>query len=89
MTVIMERDGLVTTVTIDRPESRNAVDGPTAAALADAFRAFEGDSGAAVAVLTGSGGTSAPEPTSRPSAPSVATRSSPRGTGRWARPGCV
>ena len=56
MTVIVERDGLVTTVTIDRPEARNAVDGPTAAALADAFRDFEGDSGAAVAVLTGSGG---------------------------------
>ena len=56
MTVIVERDGLVTTVTIDRPEARNAVDGPTAAALADAFRDFEGDSGAAVAVLTGAGG---------------------------------
>jgi enoyl-CoA hydratase len=56
MTVIVERDGLVTTVTIERPEARNAVDGPTAAALAAAFRAFEGDSGAAVAVLTGSGG---------------------------------
>jgi len=47
MTVIVERDGPVTTVTIDRPEARNAVDGPTAAALAAAFRAFEGDSGAA------------------------------------------
>jgi enoyl-CoA hydratase len=56
MTVIVERDGLVTTVTIDRPEARNAVDGPTAAALAAAFHVFEGDSGAAVAVLTGSGG---------------------------------
>ena len=56
MTVIVERDGLVTTVTIDRPEARNAVDGPTATALADAFRDFEGDSGAAVAVLAGSGG---------------------------------
>src|SRR6478672_3067249 len=56
MNVFVEREGPVTTVTIDRPEVRNAVDGPTAAALADAFRAFEDDSEAAVAVLTGSGG---------------------------------
>ena len=55
-TVVVERSGAVTTVTIDRPEARNAVDGPTAAALADAFRAFESDREAAVAVLTGSGG---------------------------------
>src|SRR5204863_9286239 len=50
------RDGAVTTVVIDRPEVRNAVDGPTAAALADAFRAFEADEDASVAVLTGAGG---------------------------------
>src|SRR5205814_6288931 len=43
--------------TIARPEVRNAVDGPTAKALADAFRAFEADDDAAVAVLTGAGGT--------------------------------
>ena len=57
MTVRVERDGPVTIVTIDRPEVRNAVDGPTAEALADAFRAFESDEGADVAVLTGAGGT--------------------------------
>ncbi len=56
MTVRVSRDGAVTTVVIDRPEVRNAVDGPTAAALADAFRAFEADDGASVAVLTGAGG---------------------------------
>ncbi len=43
-------------VTIDRPEVRNAVDGPTARALADAFRAFDADAAARVAVLTGAGG---------------------------------
>jgi len=43
-------------VTIDRPEVRNAVDGPTARALAEAFRAFDADDSARVAVLTGSGG---------------------------------
>jgi enoyl-CoA hydratase len=57
MTVHVERDGAVTTVTIDRPARRNAVDGPTAAALADAFRAFDADDEAAVAVLHGAGGT--------------------------------
>jgi enoyl-CoA hydratase len=55
-TVVVEREGPVTVVTIDRPERRNAVDGPTAAALADTFRAFDADPGASVAVLTGAGG---------------------------------
>ena len=44
-------------ITIDRPERRNAVDGPTAQALADAFRRFEADESANVAILTGAGGT--------------------------------
>jgi enoyl-CoA hydratase len=55
-TVRMERDGPVTVVTIDRPERRNAVDAPTAAALAGAFRDFDRDGRASVAVLTGAGG---------------------------------
>ena len=54
--VRVEQDGPVTVVTIDRPERRNAVDGPAAAALADAFREFDRDPGASVAVLTGVGG---------------------------------
>lgn len=49
--------GSVWTVIIDRPGVRNAVDGETAAALADAFREFEADAGASVAVLWGDGGT--------------------------------
>ena len=57
MAVRVEHDGGVTVVTIDRSEARNAVDGPTAAALADAFRAFDGDDDRAVAVLTGAGAT--------------------------------
>jgi enoyl-CoA hydratase len=44
-------------VTIDRPDVRNAVDGPTAAALVDAFRTFDADPLLSVAVLTGAGGT--------------------------------
>jgi enoyl-CoA hydratase len=47
----------VTTVVIDRPGVRNAVDGPTAAALAEAFRRFDADDRASVAVLCGEGGT--------------------------------
>lgn len=57
MTVRVERSGPVTTVILDRPQARNAVDRPTAEALAAAFRAFEADGSAAVAVLTGAGGT--------------------------------
>ncbi|HTU98888.1 MAG TPA: enoyl-CoA hydratase-related protein, partial [Solirubrobacteraceae bacterium] len=54
--VTVSRDGPVTTVMLSRPERRNAVDGPTAQALADAFRAFDADAEAAVAVLAGAGG---------------------------------
>ena len=57
MSVRVEVDGPVTTVVIDRPEARNAVDGPTAAALAGAFRAFDADASQSVAVLHGAGGT--------------------------------
>jgi enoyl-CoA hydratase len=52
-----ERRGAVLVVTIDRPEVRNAVDGPTATQLAATFRAFDADDSLAVAVLTGAGGT--------------------------------
>lgn len=55
--VRVERNGPVTTVIIDRPHARNAVDGPTAAALYAAFEQFDADEDAAVAVLTGAGGT--------------------------------
>jgi enoyl-CoA hydratase len=57
MAVRIERDGTVTTVILARPERRNAVDRDTAQALADAFRAFESDDAARVAVLWGEGGT--------------------------------
>src|SRR5688572_29331793 len=55
--VTTERQGAVTTVILSRPERRNAVDRPTAQALARAFRAFERDPEARVAVLWGAGGT--------------------------------
>jgi enoyl-CoA hydratase len=56
MSVRIERDGPVYTVLVSRPGRRNAVDGATAQALADAFRAFDADDDAAVAVLHGEGG---------------------------------
>ena len=49
--VSIQRDGPVTTVLLSRPDRRNAVDGVTAAALADAFRAFDADPEAAVDLL--------------------------------------
>ena len=55
--VITARDGKVLTVTIHRPEVRNAVDSATAAALAEAFKEFESDDALCAAVLTGAGGT--------------------------------
>jgi enoyl-CoA hydratase len=51
-----ERAGAAAVVTIDRPERRNAVDGPTAQALRDAYHRFEADADARVLVLTGAGG---------------------------------
>jgi enoyl-CoA hydratase len=55
--VTASTDGPVTTVTLDRPEARNAVDRATAETLAEAFRAFDADPAQSVAVLTGAGGT--------------------------------
>jgi enoyl-CoA hydratase len=57
MGVRVERDGPVTTVVLDRPEVRNAVDRATAERLTAAFAAFEDDDTASVAVLWGAGGT--------------------------------
>jgi enoyl-CoA hydratase len=53
----VERKGPVTTIVLDRPEVRNAVDRPTAAELAEAFSEFDADPDASVAVLFGAGGT--------------------------------
>lgn len=57
MSIRIERREAVATIVIDRPEARNAVDGPAARALTDAFREFERDDGLRVAVLWGAGGT--------------------------------
>src|SRR4051795_11399739 len=54
--VLVERDGPVTIVSINRPHCRNAVDGATARKLFDAFRTFDADGAASVAVFTGTAG---------------------------------
>ena len=56
-TIEVESEGEVLVVTINRPAVRNAIDGPTAAALAATFRAFDRGEHHAVAVLTGAAGT--------------------------------
>jgi enoyl-CoA hydratase len=55
--VRVERSGPVSTVLLNRPAVRNAVDGPTAHTLAEVFREFDEDPSASVAVLHGEGGT--------------------------------
>jgi enoyl-CoA hydratase len=57
MSVRIEKKDSVTTIILDRPEAKNAIDGPTADALTAAFRAFDADVSAHVAVLFGEGGT--------------------------------
>lgn len=52
----IEKKGFVTTIILQRPEVRNAVDGPTANELSQAFRDFDSDESARVAVLYGEGG---------------------------------
>jgi enoyl-CoA hydratase len=55
-TVRLRREGAIAVITIDRPEARNAVDGPTATSLRQAFEDFEADGALSAAVLTGAGG---------------------------------
>lgn len=57
MAIDFRTDRSIAIVTIDRPEVSNAIDRPTAEALAAAFRRFEADAGLHVAVLTGAHGT--------------------------------
>lgn len=56
--VSYERRGASAVITIDRPHRRNAVDGPTAEALLEAYRRFEADDEARVLIVTGAGGIS-------------------------------
>lgn len=57
MSIKVEKQGPVTTITMNRPDARNAVDPDTAEELTDAFLKFDDDDEARVAILTGAGGT--------------------------------
>ena len=57
MSIEVTQHARVRVITINRPHARNAVDGPTAALLADAFRDFDADEGSDVAILTGADNT--------------------------------
>src|SRR6202047_948333 len=84
MSVHYENDGLLATVTIDRPEVANAIDAPAALELADAFRRFDADESAAGAVLSGANGTfcaGADLKAMRSGEPERVTRLSPDGDG--------
>ena len=54
--IIIEKKGPITTIIINRPEVRNALDQETSDLLAKAFKAFEADDDQKVAVVTGAGG---------------------------------
>ena len=77
--VLVETRERVTTVTINRPELRNAVDGETAGLLADAFRQFD------AADFSSRNGSSMP--LRSPVAP-VAIACIPRATARWDPAAC-
>jgi enoyl-CoA hydratase len=84
MSVRYDSDGPVRTVTIDRPDVANAIDAPTARELADAFRRFDAEESASVAVLTGAGGrfcAGADLKAMRAGDPERVTRLSPDGDG--------
>jgi enoyl-CoA hydratase len=81
MPVRVEKSGPVTTVIIDRPEVRNAVDRETAEALSDAFRDFERDESASVAVLFGDQGAFCAGADLKAIAEGRGNRTSPEGDG--------
>jgi enoyl-CoA hydratase len=84
MSIHYESDGPVAVLTIDRAEVANAIDAPTALELGDAFRRFDADESAAVAVLTGANGTfcaGADLKAMRSGEPDRVTRLSPDGDG--------
>ena len=76
--ILIDRNGPVTTLIVNRPKSKNALDNEAAHGLADALKAFKADHEARVAVLTGAGGafcagadTSVPRPLTAENRPSL------------------
>jgi enoyl-CoA hydratase len=83
MSVHYDADGPIVVITLDRPEVANAIDRPTAEALADAFRRFDADEALSVAVLTGANGRfcAGADLKAMREAPSRVTRVAPDGDG--------
>jgi enoyl-CoA hydratase/carnithine racemase len=81
MPLHVEKNGAVTTLVLDRPEARNAVNRETAQALADAFRAFDADPQARVAVLCGANGTFCAGADLKATATGMTLRREPEGDG--------
>lgn len=54
--VLVERRGRILVITINRPDSRNAVNHAVSQGLADAIDELDSDPGLSVAVITGAGG---------------------------------
>ena len=84
--LLVEHDGPVTVVTIDRPERRNAVDSVCADQLREAFQAFDSDDDRSVAVLTGAGGTFCAGADLKAVAEGDRRPIPTMGPGRWGRP---
>ena len=91
MTIHYEVSDAIAIITIDRPEVANAIDRPTANALAEAFRRFDADPELSVAVLTGAGGKfccGADLKAMRSGDPRASRPSLLTATVRWVRRGC-
>jgi enoyl-CoA hydratase len=87
-TVSTEVRGRAVIVTIERPQARNAVDGPTARQLYDAFKALDADEALDVAILQGRGGAFCAGADLKGSPRGAATPSCAMATwGPWAAPG--
>ena len=81
MPLHVEKNGAVTTIVLDRPEARNAVNRETAQALANAFRAFDADPQARAAVLWGANGTFCAGADLKSTATGMTLRREPEGDG--------
>ena len=88
MMVYVEKKGPVTIVILSRPEVRNAVDRNAAKELADAFRSFEIDKEAKVAVFSGDQGQFCAGADLKKIAEGKPNRMEPEGDGPWALPAC-
>lgn len=90
MNMRVEKSGPITTVILNRPDVRNAIDSETAASLAKAFRAFDADEAAKVAVLYGDHGVFCAGADLKARAAGYPLRVEPVGqTVRWGFPACV